>query len=44
MEKRVNGIGVSEAQVHLQGDKRVVVDLPGVGFDRAPRDLVGKIS
>jgi len=43
MEKRVNNIGVSEAQVTSQGDSRVVVDLPGVDFNRA-RDLVGKTA
>jgi preprotein translocase subunit SecD len=43
MTKRVNGIGVSEAQVQAQGDKRVLVQLPGVDFDRA-RQLVGKTA
>ncbi|MHB8508479.1 MAG: protein translocase subunit SecD [Candidatus Dormibacteria bacterium] len=35
MEKRVNGLGVSESQVQSQGDRRVVIQLPGVDFDRA---------
>jgi preprotein translocase subunit SecD len=43
MERRVNGIGVSEAQVQTQGADRVVVQLPGVDIDRA-RELVGKTA
>jgi len=43
MTKRVNGIGVREAVVQTQGANRVVVQLPGVDFDRA-RQLVGKTA
>ncbi len=43
MEKRVNNIGVREAVVQSQGSNRVVVQLPGVDFDRA-RELVGKTA
>ena len=43
MENRVNNIGVREAVVQTQGANRVVVQLPGVDFDRA-RQLVGKTS
>ncbi|MFN2466012.1 MAG: protein translocase subunit SecD [Candidatus Dormibacteria bacterium] len=43
MNKRVNGIGVSEASVAAQGDRRVVVQLPGVGIDRATA-LIGKTA
>jgi preprotein translocase subunit SecD len=43
MENRVNNIGVREAVVQTQGSNRVVVQLPGVDFDRA-RALVGKTS
>ena len=43
MEKRVNGIGVNEASVAPQGDKRVVVQLPGVDIDRA-KALIGKTA
>ncbi|NDJ77578.1 MAG: protein translocase subunit SecD [Chloroflexi bacterium] len=30
VERRVNGLGVSEALVQRQGDKRIIVELPGV--------------
>jgi preprotein translocase subunit SecD len=43
MDKRANGIGVSEASIQAQGDKRVVVQLPGVGIDRA-RQVIGKTA
>jgi preprotein translocase subunit SecD len=43
MDKRANGIGVSEAAVQAQGDRRVVVQLPGVGVDRA-RQVIGKTA
>jgi preprotein translocase subunit SecD len=43
MNKRANGIGVSEAAVQAQGDRRVVVQLPGVGIDRA-RQVIGKTA
>ncbi|MDX1437486.1 MAG: hypothetical protein R3335_11785 [Anaerolineales bacterium] len=31
VERRVNGLGVSEAVVQLAGDRRILVELPGVG-------------
>ncbi|HEV3232985.1 MAG TPA: protein translocase subunit SecD [Candidatus Dormibacteraeota bacterium] len=43
MDKRANGIGVSEAAVQAQGDRRVVVQLPGIGIDRA-RQVIGKTA
>jgi preprotein translocase subunit SecD len=43
MNKRVNGIGVSEAAVASQGDRRVVVQLPGVDIDRATA-IIGKTA
>ena len=43
MDKRVNGIGVSEASVAPQGDRRVVVQLPGVDIDRATQ-LIGRTA
>ncbi|MDQ6747606.1 MAG: protein translocase subunit SecD [Candidatus Dormibacteraeota bacterium] len=43
MNKRVNGIGVSEAAVASQGDRRVVVQLPGVDIDRATQ-VIGKTA
>ena len=30
VERRVNGLGVTEAVVQLQGDNRIIVELPGV--------------
>ncbi|MEA2683464.1 MAG: preprotein translocase subunit SecD [Chloroflexota bacterium] len=43
MDKRVNGIGVNEASVAPQGDRRVVVQLPGVDIDRATQ-LIGRTA
>jgi preprotein translocase subunit SecD len=43
MDKRANGIGVSDAVVQAQGDRRVVVQLPGVNVDRA-RQVIGKTA
>jgi preprotein translocase subunit SecD len=43
MEKRVNGIGVNEATVQAQGDRRVVVQLPGVDYTRAVA-LIGRTA
>jgi len=41
IERRVNGIGVSEPQVVTQGTDRVVVELPGVSDEDAITKLVG---
>lgn len=30
VERRVNGLGVSEPNVQLQGDQRIIVELPGI--------------
>ncbi|HEY8739556.1 MAG TPA: protein translocase subunit SecD [Candidatus Dormibacteraeota bacterium] len=43
LNKRVNGIGVSEASVAPQGDRRVVVQLPGVDIDRATQ-VIGRTA
>jgi len=43
MNKRVNGLGVSESAVQAQGTNRVAVSLPGVNFDRA-RNLIGRTA
>ncbi|HEV3232323.1 MAG TPA: protein translocase subunit SecD [Candidatus Dormibacteraeota bacterium] len=43
MQRRVNGIGVNEVSVQAQGANRVVVQLPGVDFDRAVT-LIGKTA
>ena len=42
IERRVNGIGVSEPQVVTQGTDRVVVELPGVTDEGAITALVGQ--
>ena len=42
IERRVNGIGVSEPQVVTQGADRVVVELPGATDEEAITDLVGQ--
>jgi preprotein translocase subunit SecD len=43
MNKRVNGIGVNEASVAPQGDRRVVVQLPGVDITRAEQ-VIGRTA
>ena len=43
MNKRVNGIGVNEAAVAPQGDRRVVVQLPGVDITRAEQ-VIGRTA
>jgi len=35
LTQRVNGLGVSEATVQAQGSDQVLVELPGVGIDKA---------
>lgn len=43
MDRRVNGIGVNEASVAPQGDRRVVIQLPGVDIDRATQ-VIGRTA
>ncbi len=38
-ERRVNGLGVSEAVVRTEGANRILVELPGVNLDEARRVL-----
>jgi preprotein translocase subunit SecD len=38
-ERRVNGLGVSEAVVRTEGTNRILVELPGVNLDEARRVL-----
>jgi preprotein translocase subunit SecD len=40
IESRVNGIGVSEASVQLQGNDRILVELPGVTDRQLAIDLI----
>jgi preprotein translocase subunit SecD len=41
MERRVNGLGVSEAEVQTQGDKNIVVNIPKGTNSQEARDQVG---
>jgi preprotein translocase subunit SecD len=41
LERRVNGLGVSEATVTTSGDDRIVVQLPGVQDPRRAADVLG---
>jgi preprotein translocase subunit SecD len=43
LERRVNGLGVSEAVVRTEGRSRVLVELPGVNLEEA-RAVLGKTS
>ncbi|MEU9556811.1 protein translocase subunit SecD [Streptomyces fumanus] len=41
MERRVNGLGVSEAEVQTQGDKNIIVNIPKGTNSEEARDQVG---
>ncbi|MEU3554014.1 protein translocase subunit SecD [Streptomyces fragilis] len=41
MERRVNGLGVSEAEVQTQGDKNIIVNVPKGTNSQQARDQVG---
>jgi preprotein translocase subunit SecD len=45
IERRVGGIGVSEPQVRTEvagnGDRRIIVEIPGVSNEQQVRDLIG---
>ncbi|MFJ8534858.1 protein translocase subunit SecD [Streptomyces sp. NPDC093591] len=41
MNRRVNGLGVSEAEVQTQGDKNIIVNIPKGTNSREARDQVG---
>ncbi|MEV8091486.1 protein translocase subunit SecD [Streptomyces nigra] len=41
MERRVNGLGVSEAEVQTQGDKNIIVNIPKGTDSKQARDQVG---
>ncbi|MGW6913642.1 protein translocase subunit SecD [Kitasatospora sp. NPDC054939] len=41
IEKRVNGMGVSEAEVQTQGDRNIIVNIPKGGDKQTAADQVG---
>ncbi|MGW1955052.1 protein translocase subunit SecD [Streptomyces sp. NPDC001920] len=41
MERRVNGLGVSEAEVQTQGDRNIIVNIPRGTDSKEARDQVG---
>ncbi|CAM5560955.1 preprotein translocase subunit SecD [Streptomyces sp. KS_5] len=41
MERRVNGLGVSEAEVQTQGDRNIIVNIPKGTNSKEARDQVG---
>ncbi|GAA3775916.1 protein translocase subunit SecD [Streptomyces phyllanthi] len=41
MERRVNGLGVSEAEVQTQGDKNIIVNIPKGTDSKQAREQVG---
>ncbi|HET7559945.1 MAG TPA: protein translocase subunit SecD, partial [Limnochordia bacterium] len=44
VDKRVNGLGVSEPVIERVGDRRVVVELPGIKDQKAAIDAIGKTA
>ncbi|NMB25372.1 MAG: protein translocase subunit SecD [Firmicutes bacterium] len=44
IERRVNGMGVSEPVIQRQGAKRVIIQLPGVYDQQAAIDTIGKTA
>ena len=44
IERRVNGLGISEPLVQRQGTSRIIVELPGVGDRKQAIDLIGKTA
>ena len=43
LERRVNRFGVSEAEITIEGENRLAVQMPGIDPDRA-RELLGKTA
>ncbi|MGA5795974.1 protein translocase subunit SecD [Streptomyces cellulosae] len=41
MERRVNGLGVSEAEVQMQGDRNIIVNIPKGTNSKQAREQVG---
>ncbi len=44
LNRRVNGLGVSESSVQKVGDKRVMVELPGITDTEQAIDMIGKTA
>ena len=44
LNRRVNGLGVSESSVQQVGDKRVMVELPGITDTEKAIDMIGKTA
>lgn len=44
IERRVNGLGISEPVVQRQGTSRIIVELPGIKDRKEAIDLIGKTA
>jgi len=44
IERRVNGLGVTEPVVQLQGRRRIIVELPGIRDQQKAIDVIGKTA
>lgn len=44
LQQRVDKLGVAEAQISLQGERNIIVELPGIKDPRKALDVIGKIA
>ncbi|MCK5848742.1 MAG: protein translocase subunit SecD [Caldisericia bacterium] len=44
IEKRINALGVSEATVSIQGNSRIIVDIPGYSDIDQAKDIIGRVA
>ncbi len=44
IEQRINGLGVAEPLVQRQGDKRIIVELPGIKDPEKAVDMIGRTA
>ena len=44
IERRVNGMGVTESVVQRSGDRRLIVEIPGVSDPQEARERLGKVG
>ncbi len=44
LHRRIDALGVSEPSVTRQGEKRIIVELPGVQDPREAADVIGKTA
>ncbi|MBX2861019.1 MAG: protein translocase subunit SecD [Vampirovibrio sp.] len=44
VDRRVNGMGIGEAIVQQAGDKRIIVEIPGVKDPDAAKKILGKVG